>query len=233
MKPGTLEDTLGKRLTIVRRLHANLDQVEFSKVMDVGVATISRYENDDRSPDADFLMRLIEKWPVDPSWLLTGIVPATNTNPTFRDEFAYINNLKVEAAAGDGSAADSEVVNNRMAFRKDWLQQHGLQPEKLCFITARGDSMEPLIRSGDTLLVNVYFHNDGARLVHGLGPGKRAGQEGIFVLRLDGGLVIKRLQPDLDGGYKIKSDNHEYSELYKKAEELTIVGKVEWIGRRL
>lgn len=73
MKPGTMEDTLGKRLTIIRKLQAKLDQVQFSEEMGVGVATIRRYENDERSPDTDFLVRLIEKWPVDPAWLLLGV----------------------------------------------------------------------------------------------------------------------------------------------------------------
>ena len=97
--------------------------------------------------------------------------------------------------------------------------------------------MDPTIRSGDTLLVHVYFHTTGTKsrqqIVQGLDPKSQAGLEGIFVLRMDDGLVVKRLQPDLKGGYTIKSDSGEYDDLHAKSDQLTIVGRVEWIGRRI
>ena len=124
-----------------------------------------------------------------------------------------------------------------MAFRKDWLLQHGLDKEHLACITAREDSMEPTIRSGDTLLISVYFHNEGTqdkqRLVLGLKRRDRAGKEGIFVLRIDGSLIVKRLQPDPGKGYMVRSDSPEYGPLNRETKDVDIVGRVVWIGRRI
>jgi transcriptional regulator with XRE-family HTH domain len=208
---------------------------ELSRRTGFSTSVLWKWIKGESEPTVGKLLTIAGASDLHPHWLLTGTGPKKPGGSD--DEFAYINNLKVEASAGDGSVVDYEALNNRMAFRKDWLKQHDLPPEKLCFLTAKGDSMEPTIRPGDTLLVTVYFHNRGPAhkqdLVKGLEPGQRAGKEGIFVLKLDGGLVVKRLQPDLEGGYHIRSDNLRYEPLYKEATKLEIVGKVEWVGRRL
>lgn len=209
---------------------------ELSRRSGIPAPTLRKWAKGTSEPPGPSLMAIAYASGLHPHWLLSGTGPK-KPGVDSGEEFAYIDNLKVEAAAGDGMSVESEEIHERMAFRKDWLQRHGLVPQNLCFIAARGDSMEPLIRSGDTLLVSVYFHNEGTpsrqRLVHGLEPEKSSGKEGIFVLRIDGGLVVKRLQPDMNGGYHIRSDNHEYEPVFKKAEDLVIVGRVEWIGRRL
>lgn len=226
--PRRMQEALGKR-----------SNRSLADATGLSEGVLRKYLKGDSYPTLDRLTAIAHHLGVRVSWLASGegpkLIGETWPQPQAEDgEFAYIDNLSIIAAAGGGRVPEAEVVNNRMAFRKDWLRQHNLHAEDLCFIEADGDSMEPNIRSGDTLLVRVYVHHEGSKIEHGPERSDLPAREGIFVLRLgDGGLVVKRLQPDLEGGYHVRSDNHEYEPLYMKAEDLVIVGRVEWIGRRL
>ena len=100
--------------------------------------------------------------------------------------------------------------------------------------------MEPTISEGDTILLETYFRkeSDGNkhRIVMGLNPGETIPRDGIYVIRLDQHLVVKRLQNDMQGGVFIKSDNPAYETIHIKDQalnELIIVGRVVWIGRSI
>jgi phage repressor protein C with HTH and peptisase S24 domain len=38
-------------------------------------------------------------------------------------------------------------------YRRNWLQKHGLKPERVARFTVSGDSQEPTLYHGDTVLV--------------------------------------------------------------------------------
>ena len=60
--------------------------------------------------------------------------------------------------------------------------------------------------------------------------------DGIFVLRLDGDLFVKRLQKLFSGGVKIISDNPAYENQTIEPSDLQfldIVEKVVWVGKNL
>ena len=79
----------------------------------------------------------------------------------------------------------------------------------------------------------MTFSNE---LKSGIPASEKTIGEGLYVLRLDDGPSVKRLQQDYEGGVYIKSDNPAYDTVHvtKKAmSNLTIIGKVEWVGRRL
>jgi phage repressor protein C with HTH and peptisase S24 domain len=61
-------------------------------------------------------------------------------------------------------------------------------------------------------------------------------KDGIYVLRWDGGLVVKRLQRGFDGSYEIISDNPAYRPQHVPADrvgELRVIGRVAWIGHEI
>lgn len=206
----------------------------FARRADMSDTGLKRYLYDGTIPPIDRAMRLAEAGNVDLVWLLFGIGDPTPVKRTSfpsdaiaehrvayqSDEFTTIPAYQVEASAGHGSQITDEPLAEPMAFRTDWLRREGFDPAKMAVIRAKGDSMEPTINDGDVILV---------RLKNGEAP-----RDGLYVLRLDGGLFVKRLQFDL-GGVRIISDNPLYkSRDLSKAElaELDLVGRVVWAGKK-
>lgn len=135
--------------------------------------------------------------------------------------FVMIPRYDVEASAGPGMFADAENVIDYMAFQRKWVRQAlRADPDHLVLITAAGDSMEPVIRSGDLLLIDTsidHFRDDA-----------------IYVIAMAGNLVVKRIQRFFTGGVSVKSDNPAYVEQTIGAGELDqvhVAGRVRWIGR--
>lgn len=63
-----MNSTLGSRL---KRVRADLSQLEMAAKVGIGLRTWQSYERDERIPDAGLLMRLAEMG-VDVAWLVTG-----------------------------------------------------------------------------------------------------------------------------------------------------------------
>ncbi len=136
------------------------------------------------------------------------------------DHFTLVPRYAVQASAGPGLDVQSEQIVDHLAFKTDWLRAAmGLDPNKLALITARGDSMEPAIGDGDLLLLDM-------RELRTLDPS-------IYVVRMDQSLLAKRLQRLTDGRIRIQSDNPLYSPESVYPDEIQILGRIVWIGRKV
>ncbi|WP_368158405.1 helix-turn-helix transcriptional regulator [Aeromonas sp. R10-2] len=138
----------------------------------------------------------------------------------FDEEYALIDGYHISVSAGHGAFNDDHSVKRRLAFRRKWLKYRQLNPDNLVVVFAKGDSMEPTIHSGDSILVDISRNQiqDG----------------GLFVLRLGDELYAKRLQKRVDGGVNIISDNKTGYEtlavMPNELDSLSIIGKVVWLG---
>ncbi|MEN3973364.1 S24 family peptidase [Sphingomicrobium sp. XHP0235] len=134
-----------------------------------------------------------------------------------------VTQAPVRAAAGAGSLNDEVRGGARMAFDRQWLRaMTGSKADQLSVIKVEGDSMAPTLSSGDDILVD---HDDrGARL-----------RDGIYVLRIDDALMVKRLAIHPMGkSVTIQSDNAAYPDWPGLSlGDLDVVGRVLWAGRRL
>ena len=85
-----------------------------------------------------------------------------------------------------------------------------------------GDSMEPILAAGDDVIVDRC--DGSARL-----------RDGIYVLRADDQLLVKRLaRVPTRSGVVVHSDNPAYPSWEPKARnEVDIVGRVLWFGRKV
>jgi SOS-response transcriptional repressor LexA len=130
--------------------------------------------------------------------------------------------LDVQASAGPGAFADSEHAKARMRFDPSWLRGLKLDPARLSVIQVTGDSMAPTLDDGDDILVD-------------LGDAATALRDGIYVLRLDGALNVKRLVVDrVRRRVSVKSDNPAYTSWPTlDLSRLDVIGRVVWAGRRL
>lgn len=138
-----------------------------------------------------------------------------------RDGLVEVPILDVEASAGFGAIAQSETAHTRFGFDERWLgKRTRAKGPSLSIIHVHGESMEPTLRDGDEVLVDSS--DQGSRL-----------RDGIYVLRADDALVVKRvtIQP---GGklITISSDNAAYP-TWSDVDRSTIhvVGRVIWFGR--
>ena len=200
---------------------------------------IRKWLNNTSRPSFDKVVRIARFYEVNLEWLSTGQGPkyASETSNSsangqiqpividceeFKEEYALIPGYHVSVSTGHGALNGDDPVKRHLAFRRKWLQYRRLNEKDLAVVFASGDSMEPTIHNGNTVLVNVTDTDlkDGS----------------IYVLRFGDNLYAKRLQQRFDGSIELISDNKEYKDQIVKADELdqlAIIGKVLWIGKDL
>lgn len=130
--------------------------------------------------------------------------------------------LSLGASAGPGSLDEDERAAGVMAFDANWLRHLGVRPQHVSIIRVDGESMAPTLNDGDEIMVD--HDDDAARL-----------RDGVYVLRLDGVLMVKRIAlGPRRGVFSVLSDNSHYPDWIDIDPGLvTIVGRVVWTGRRL
>lgn len=122
--------------------------------------------------------------------------------------------------AGPGSLAEEEYAA-AMAFGPKWLKQLNADPAKLSLISVVGDTMDPTLCDGDDMMVD---HSAAERPL----------RDGIYVLRLDDVLLVKRLAVGPSAKISIRSDSPQYPDWDDvDAAAVNIIGRVVWTGRRL
>ena len=130
--------------------------------------------------------------------------------------------LDVGASAGAGALTGEESTRSHLAFDPKWLRRIAGDPKQLSMIRVEGDSMLPTLSDGDEILVD---RGDAAGRV----------RDGIYVLRMEGALMVKRLALNPSARrITVASDNPAYPSWADcDAASIDIVGRVVWVGRKL
>jgi hypothetical protein len=129
--------------------------------------------------------------------------------------------LKLGASAGPGAHADEEQRAGEIGFERTWLRKLSISPDALSIIQVAGDSMIPTLGDGDDILVD---RGDGAERL----------RDGIYVIRLDDALMVKRLAMRPAHRLSVLSDNPAYPGWPDvDADTVTIIGRVIWAGRKI
>lgn len=130
--------------------------------------------------------------------------------------------LAIGASAGAGASVDGEAVEGEVAFDPKWLRDLGADPRALSIIRVEGDSMAPTLDDGDDILVDGG--DAAARL-----------RDGIYVLRMDDVLMVKRVaRAPGQGRISVISDNPHYRSWDNlPMASVQLVGRVVWTGRRV
>jgi phage repressor protein C with HTH and peptisase S24 domain len=152
-----------------------------------------------------------------------SVAPCSSHKQKKNSQIALVRKLELEASAGAGSLAGEERAAGAIGFDHRWLRRLGLVPENLSIIDVKGESMAPTLNDGDTIMVDRI---DGAERL----------RDGIYVLRLDDALMVKRvaLSPRRAGEMTISSDNPHYPRWDNIDRALVdIVGRVIWASRIL
>ena len=125
---------------------------------------------------------------------------------------------EVAAAAGGGAEVYDETVVGHLWFRRAWLQRHSIDPMQCNVITVRGQSMEPTLPRGCSILVDRSQNRRH----------RRNGR--IYVMRTEDGLVVKRVKKDAEGQWQIVSDNPDWQAVPWSG-DTEIIGEVRWAAR--
>lgn len=138
---------------------------------------------------------------------------------TATDDGDYVGVSELAGAAGGGAVVDHERITGRVKFRREWLARHGLPAGECRVIQVLGESMEPTLVDGCSILVNQASRR------------RRVGR--IFVVRTADGLVVKRAGKDRADAWLLVSDNPN-----KQAwptvpwpDDAPVIGEVKWAAR--
>jgi len=182
---------------------------ELAKITGISNANISRWLKGDRDP------RIGEFSPVLEYLGITMQLPGEEYY-----NFSYIP--KVAAVAGAGASLEtSDAIVGYYAFRTDFLGREHISERQSVLMDVRGDSMEPTLKDGDTVLIDQTEKDilDGR----------------IYVVTLGDELRVKRVQKGWDG-IVLTSDNPRYSDIHIAARDLEafkVHGRVRWVGKIL
>jgi len=134
-----------------------------------------------------------------------------------------VNRHPVAVSAGPGAFVDKELGKPYFAFDDRWLKAlTSSPPAQLSIVRVEGDSMAPTLNAGDDILVD-------------LGDSTERLRDGIYVLRIDEALVVKRLALHPVGRrVTVQSDNPAYPDWPDCGlKNIHSIGRVIWSGRRI
>ena len=132
-------------------------------------------------------------------------------------EYELIPKTSARAGAGSSFLTEDEV-EGLYAFRKDFMAQLKISKDAV-LLDVIGDSMEPTLRNGDTILVDKQDKE-----VH---EGK------IYLVSFQEQLLIKRLFHSVNG-LILRSDNAMYIDTTVPPEymdDLIVWGRMRWLAR--
>lgn len=102
---------------------------------------------------------------------------------------------EAEASAGFGLLGPETPAPKLITISKDFLDGLGLASHHTIMLKVRGDSMEPTLKTGDTLILNTT---------------PSSSLSGVTVFISSGQLMVKRLAPTASGTVRIIADNDRY-----------------------
>jgi repressor LexA len=127
--------------------------------------------------------------------------------------------LDIGASAGPGGLVEDEPRRRPAELTPALFRALRVRPAAASMIRVEGESMAPTLEDGDEILVDRDQNRLGAK-------------GAIFVVRVDGTLMVKRLRSAV-GGVELVSDNPDYPPVLRRAGDVEIIGRVVWLSRAL
>ena len=197
-----------------------LTRTAMSKDIGIKDYKIKDIENGRNKLTHDILVKISKKYSINTQWLLTGEgsmflddQPKTEIITQEQNNTYTIKQLSITAQAGKaGEFFELDETNNFHLDKSLFKIAPNLGHLRAVKVT--GDSMQPTLFEGDTLIVDISTKDY---------------QNGIYVLNFNNMLIVKRLQFYLNGEIDIISDNPKYNiERYnphESQEQIKIIGK--------
>jgi phage repressor protein C with HTH and peptisase S24 domain len=144
-------------------------------------------------------------------------------DPKTANGLVSVKRHPVAVSAGPGAVVTEELGKPYFAFDERWLKAlTSTRPANLSIVRVEGDSMSPTLNPGDEILVDLGDCGDRLR-------------DGIYVIRVDDSVVVKRLALHPMGRrVTVQSDNPAYPDWPDcDIEDIHCIGRVIWAGRKV
>ncbi|WP_300460499.1 S24 family peptidase [Desulfobacula sp.] len=193
-------------------------QSDLAKELGIDRSGITHARNKNKLPDK-WIVKLYRNFGFNPQWIETGIGNVfLRTHSDDDVEFKYIPRVAARLSAGTGSFECDERVKDYLSFQTKWLAAKG-SANTMVAMEVFGQSMEPVIREGDTVLIDQSQKNILAGAIYAVG--------------VEDTILVKRLEKH-PNKLVLCSDNKDYAPIYlerEEADKIRIIGKVIWSCR--
>jgi len=211
-----------------RRLELNLTQKELADAVGITEATLSRYENNLRIPNADILKKIAtilktdmdyfvdipQSQPTSQAWHIDEVVKKfLENNPDVRPvgKLVPVPIIGTVRAGSDGSLACEEYLGSEL------VELDTVKDGDYFFLRVKGDSMYPEIFEGDLVLVRKQ-------------PDVESGELAVVIVNGDEGVVKKVIKKE--NAIVLQSLNPKYEPIViTEGQDFMIVGKVKRVVR--
>ena len=226
IQAGKSDWTILERVTFaLRELDDERDLAWLAKKAEIPPSTF--YDNLKKGSivKTDVALKVASTLNVSLDWLLTGhdSSPDNRTGSSKASDLGLtmIPETDISYSLGGGMVVEDYAETRMVPFRSDWLSRLTRGGPADVFLTrGQGDSMMPTILDDDDVLVN---RADRA-IRH---------QDRIWAVGYGDLGMIKRVRRLPSGMFQLNSDNPAVSPIEATEDELFIVGRVIWIGRRV
>jgi len=213
---GSIDDDIKMVRELVQWAGTSVNQV--AKRIGVANTTLNRFANGTAVTriSRDTLAKLRAEFPDFPGFESESDLPRGFDSPEYLP-VALLPSYAGLGGGGNGEGDQGQVLVSRRMI-EDELHA---KANDLLMIEARGDSMAPDFLHGDQILIDCRDRNPV--------------QPGAFCLWDGDGYVVKLIEraPMRSGIYRVFSANARFSAYEVQADEVQIMGRPVWLGRRL
>jgi transcriptional regulator with XRE-family HTH domain len=202
---------IGARITQVR---SRITQGKFADSLGIHKNTLIRYEKEARLPDSEVLTLIHQIYGVDLAWLLTGQSKRSATPEDLSYDYVPIALC---------CPSPHEINTGPISIKRSWaISELQVEPEDLLLFCIEGESMKPTLFPDDIVLANLK---------------DTIVRDGLYVVKIENALMIKRLQRLSKDLIQVSSDNPAYESwiinLSEFTQRLVIQGRVIRVSRRV
>lgn len=212
-------NTFYKRVREALGIHS---QMELAAILGLNRSAITQAKKKKGIPDK-WILNLFRLHGVNPDWIETGkgqVFLKHASKGNLEPEHIIVPKVKARLCAGDGSFETDPEISNHYMFQGEWLRRKG-QADKMVLMDIFGNSMEPELKNGDTVLIDGSQNDILAGLLYAVG--------------IDDTIMVKRVEK-YPGKLVLRSDNKEYAPIMLGSNDMNgvrIIGKVVWVCRNL
>lgn len=220
---------IGKRIKEAREARG-VSVKELAHAVELGVSTLYDLERGDQESTTK-LGAIADYLDVRYQWLEKGVGPrdidpeevAAQRGLRGIDRFEFVDRVRgPHLSAGSGEVIwDYEEIDRSHAFQTDWIRAEGWNPRRLKLFEISGSSMDPTLKHGDTVMVNLAARDVSSGLV--------------YALVTEDGLRAKRLHKR-SGEIWMHSDNPDqlkYPPEPIRDQNAAVIGEIVWKAGKL